>query len=263
MPRIHVSLSGQELKYDDPDPKLARFLQRVTDVANDPKAKADELVALIYGRENPILDHTLFPERGAVTKEVLANPVYHVMADLLARKEAQQAGTDLERVAAKYTLPVAEAAQRLVLSEDAVRRAIREKRLPAWVKKEGYFVNPDHLQLLGQVAQRGPIPAGIEPFEFVVGYDAKKQTGMRIKIPAGEFPKDLNEPEYDDACARWRRVAVRCSSPTGLRVFVLEPGPKRAQLEHGGYSVKGKFEVVQKINGNKAAREFWESFKAS
>lgn len=262
MPRIHVSLTGQEIKYDDPDPKLTRFLQKAFDLASDPKVKSDALVALIYGTENPILDRTLFPERGMVTKDVLENPVYHVLTDLLARKEAQQNGTNLTRVAAKYTLSVAEAAKELGVHEDAVRRAIRGRRLPAWVKDGAYFVQPEHLQLLGEVGRRGPMPAAIGPLKVWVGY--LPNASMLIQRPGGQLP-DGGSPGTTIECdiPRWRRVAVLTAGHNKLRMFVLEPGPDADELEFHGFFVRGNFKIVEKINSSAAARKAWESFKAS
>lgn len=260
MPRIHVSLAGHEIKYDDPEPIVERFIKRAQTLAENPKSKIDDLVTLIYGSENPILDHTLFPERGAVTREVLENPVYHVLTDLLARKQVSASGGSSEQLGKRYTLTVAQAAEEAGVTKDAIRKAIAARRLPSWVREGQYYIDPRTLAPLGFGSR---LPFESEPFEFEVGYDAVTNTGMRIKIPDGEFPKSQNEPLYDDTCERWRRVAVRCSSPTGIRVFVLEPAKKKGLLQHYKFSVKGKFEVVEKHNADKAARVFWKGFKAS
>jgi hypothetical protein len=260
MPRIHISLAGHEIKYDDPDPKTEKFLKRVQALAENPKSKPDELVTLVYGSENPILDHTLFPERGAVTKEVLENPVYHVLTDLLARKQVAASGASSEQLGKRYTLTVAQAAEEAGVTKDAIRKAITSRRLPSWVRDGQYYIDPRTLAALGFGSR---LPFESEPFEFEVGYDAVTNSGMRIKTPTGEFPKSQNEPLYDDTCDRWRRVAVRCSSPTGIRVFVLEPGKKKNKLPHHHFFVVGKFDIVEKHNSDKAAREFWKAFKAS
>lgn len=262
MPRIHLSLAGHEIRYDDPTPSVERFLKRANDLVADAEATEDDLTLLVFGADNPILDRTLFPERGMVTKEVLENPVYHVLQDLLARKRAAVKGQTAEQLGRPFTLTVAEAAAQAGVTEDAINKGIRDRRIPSWVKEGRRFLDPRVLPALG-LGKRGPLPSGIHPFEFEVGYDAVTNSGMSIKIPSGEFPASQNDPSYDDTCDRWRRVAVRCSSPTGIRVFVLEPGSKKAQLRHHHFYVSGKFDVVQKLNGDKAAREFWKAFKAS
>jgi hypothetical protein len=146
MPRIHETASGQRIEYPDPERRLARFLRRAEELATDSKAGEDELVAWVYGSENPILDRTVFPERGAVTRAVLDNPVYAVLQDLLFRKSAAARGQDLERLATRFTLTVNVAAERKGVSPQAIRNAIATKRLPAWVRDGEYHIDPRTLE---------------------------------------------------------------------------------------------------------------------
>ncbi len=132
MPRIHVTLSGHEIRYDDPSPDLGDFLALARKMAEDPAVKERDLLALIYGAENPIMDKTLFPGRGAVTREVLENPVYHVLGDLLFRKEVQQRGLDVGAIAARYILTPGEVAERLGVHVSAVTKAIAGRRVSSW-----------------------------------------------------------------------------------------------------------------------------------
>jgi hypothetical protein len=148
MPRIHETASGQQIKYADPDPMLARFLKRAEELASHADASENELIVWVYGPENPILDRTIFPERGAVTRAVLDDPVYAVLQDLLFRKSAAQRGQSLERIAAKYTLTVNEAAERKGVSPQAIRNAIATKRLPAWVRDGEYHLDPRTLDIV-------------------------------------------------------------------------------------------------------------------
>jgi len=125
MPRTHETLSGHTIEYPDPDAKLDRFLKRARDLLDDRKATEDDLIVLIYGDENPILDRALFPERGMVTKEVLENPVYAVLQDLLGRKRAAIKGQTAEQLGKAFTITVAEAAEQAGVTEDAINRGIR------------------------------------------------------------------------------------------------------------------------------------------
>lgn len=265
MPQVHESLTGQRIEYDDPEPAVARLLKAARAIVDDPKRTSDELIALVYGRGNPILDQTMFPERGAVTKAVLDNPVYQVLTDLLARKEAQERGTNFERVAAKYTLSVAAAAEQLEVTEDAVRRAIRGRRLPAWVKEKAYFVNPDHLHLLGEMGRRGTAPMQDEPLEVLAGYDAKHNT-LQIKYRGGQLPNGGAIPYSEGgSIQRWREAAVITGGHDKLRMFVIEPAELEAaaSIEWHGFYVRGKFKVSRKVNDSAAARKAWDGFKAS
>jgi hypothetical protein len=151
----HVALSGHVIDYPEPAPKVARFLARVRELVDDPKASEDDVVALVYSRENPILDHTVFPTRGAVTRDVLENPVYRVMTDLLFRKSVAERGLDVERIAREFTVPVSDAAARLDIHESAVRQAIAAQRLASWVKEGRHYLRPRDVEAF-QVSARGP-----------------------------------------------------------------------------------------------------------
>jgi hypothetical protein len=89
----HETMSGHVIEYERPSPKVGAFLARLQEMLEDRKTGEQEMIAVAYSTENPILAQGLFPGRGAVTREVLADPVYHVMADLIARKHVQVSGT--------------------------------------------------------------------------------------------------------------------------------------------------------------------------
>jgi hypothetical protein len=128
---------------------------RAHELAEDTQASEDELIAWVYGSENPILDRTIFPERGAVTRAVLESPVYQVLQDLLFRKSAAVRGQRLDRLAAKFTLTVNEAAERKGVTPQAIRHAIATKRLPAWVRGGEYHIDPRTLDLV-EFGSRAP-----------------------------------------------------------------------------------------------------------
>ena len=88
----HTTVSGHVIDYPEPEPKVAALLKRLARMADDPKATEDQMVALTYSSENPLLGPDLFPSRGAVTKETLLKPAWHVMQDYLARKYIAENG---------------------------------------------------------------------------------------------------------------------------------------------------------------------------
>lgn len=259
--RIHETISGQEIKYPEPEPKLERFLKRVQALVDDRKATEDDLVALVYGQENPILDQTIFPERGAVTREVLDNPVYQVLTDQLARKRMAQTGTDPAKLAAKFTLTVNEAAERKGVSPDAIRKAIRDRRLPSWRKAGEYYLEPRSLDAI-ELGKRGPIPERISPLEYDAGYSPDLKAFLRLKSADGETPTDAVHNK--GSVARWRRAAVLTGGFGGARYFEIEPDPSaEEELKFQHYYVRGRFRIARKENNSKAAREAFEAFKAS
>lgn len=264
MPRTYVSLAGHKITYADPEPKVARFLQRVFDLATDPKVKSNALISLIYGSENPILDPTFFPERGAVTEAVLENPIYHVMADLLARKQADEAGVTPEKMSRPFTLTVAQAAEQLGVSEDTLNRGIRARRIPSWVKEGQRYLDPRTFPALKLgLGKQGKLPEGFMRLKVRVGASHTGQ--IRVKHAGGELPTKAEAIPYamETTLPRSQKVAVLTAGHDKLRMFELIPGEEENEVEFEGYWVRGHFEIARKINGAAAARKAWESFKAS
>lgn len=151
----YTTLTNETIEYDAQEPSVAAFLARVRSATNDPDVTESALTELIYGSENPILDHTIFPHRGAVTKAVFGNPLYHVMLDLLDQKRVQVGTLDLELAKADYTVTVAEAAEKLGITPGAIRYAIKAQKLSA-IKNGGvWLIHPNSVNSY-QVSLRGP-----------------------------------------------------------------------------------------------------------
>lgn len=261
--RTHESLAGHRIEYDDPSPDVAKLLKRAEALLADPKATEDDLVLLVYGSDNPILDRTLFPERGMVTKEVLENPVYHVLQDLIARKRAAIKGQTSEQLGRPFTLTVAEAAEQTGVSEDAINRGIRARRIPSWVKNGQRYLDPRTFAALG-LGERGALPEGFMRLKVRVG--ASHTAQVRVKHAGGELPTKAGTIPYviETTLPRSQRVAVLMAGANGtLRLFELIPGEEETRLPFEDFLVEGNFDIARKINGARAARVAWESFKAS
>ncbi len=156
MLHVHETISGQRVEYPEPEPDVAAYLERVRATVADAGAGVEEVRMLVYGEQNPILDTETFG-RPMVTHRVLEEPLWYVLADLLLRKELAVRGQDPAHLAAQHTLTVAEAAQRLGLTEEDIRDAIAKRRLPAWMKDTEPTVNPRSLALFeaNERARRG------------------------------------------------------------------------------------------------------------
>lgn len=87
---IHELISGGIIEYES-TAELEAFLPRVLRLLKDPDKTEDDMVEIVYGPTNPILDKTLIPGRGAVTKAIHGSPVYRMFTDLLERKRRQMA----------------------------------------------------------------------------------------------------------------------------------------------------------------------------
>lgn len=257
----HTTLSGQIIECE-PSAAVAKFIELVRKATEDRKVTEDALVALVYGKENPLLDQSVFAARGAVTPEVLAEPAYHVLADYLVRKRVQVEGTDPAKLAARYTLTVAEAATRKGVTPDGIRKAIRERRLPAWVKNGELFIEPRTLDAMS-LGKRGALGPESKALQYDVGYDPDADAFVKFKVPGGELPLDRKGDK--GRITNWGNVAVLTGGHGKARFFELVPSTETdpEAIEFHGFFVRGKFQVIRKVNNPKAAREAWEAFKAS
>jgi len=138
----YTTLTGEILKYEKPRPEVEDFLTRLRVAVNSPEISQSQISELIYGLENPITDKTIFKGRGAITKAVFLDPLYHIMLDLLDQKRIQAGTLDLQRALAQFTMSAPEAAKRLGLTPSGVRQAIQAKRLSGIKKGGRYFVDP-------------------------------------------------------------------------------------------------------------------------
>jgi hypothetical protein len=152
-------VSGETIRYPDPPPPVAAFLARVRLAAQDPTVSIGQMIDLVYGPDNPLLDHTVFPGRGMVTVAVHADPVYRVMRDQLAVKEIAAGLYDPAEARKAYTLSVPAAAKQLGISPAAVRLAISNQRLAAVYDNGQWWIRPSSVASY-KVSNRGPKAAG-------------------------------------------------------------------------------------------------------
>lgn len=253
--RTHETLEGDVVRYEEPAPEVARFLDRVVALANDPRVTEDELVELIYSTENPILDHTLFEGRGAVTREVFEDPLYRVLTDWLGRKRVQLGRLDMGTVRAAATLSVAEAAAEIGVTPSAVRQAIQARRLAAVKVGRAWRLDPR------DVAAFEPAPRGPEAspaLELRIGNVEGKS--FRIKIPG--FEETARKGRVVDGTVRsFRRGAIAFSGQRTNRMFVIEPSEASNEFRWGPFYVRGRYQVVRKINDAKEASQAFKAFE--
>jgi excisionase family DNA binding protein len=260
----YTTILGEVIEYPAPTPDVAAFLARVKRDAHDPAVTEAQLSELVYGRENPVLDQTVFPGRGAVTKAVHANPVWHVMQDLLDAKRVQTGRLDAGAVNAAFALTVSEAAARLGITEGAVRQAITSEKLAAVKRGSAYFIDPASVETYrARVKRRGPRaePAleariGNAPgASFMVKADEEIET-----CPVEGAPKGARV--FDAKLARFTRAAVKFGGKTGQRMFVIERGDEPNEFALGPFWIRGRYRVVEKINNPAEAAARWKAFGA-
>lgn len=257
MAPTHTTLEGEVVTFDEPAGSLGAFLARAQQAAGDPNVSEDALTLLIYGPENPLLDHALLPGRSMVTAETLKHPLYPVLLDLLGRKRVALGTLDVDAAAARYTLPVTEAAERLGIHPSAVRQAITARRLPAWKKGGQYFLDPASVASF-QVARRGPPPR--------IQVRCGKADGVAFRV---KYPGDLEHfrspvPGVSEGqLASWKRIGVIFTNKANKsQYFVLEPGGEDNEVKHGSFYVRGRFAVTEKVHNSQKAVEAWDAFTA-
>jgi excisionase family DNA binding protein len=256
--RIYTTLAGHEISYDEPSAEVEAFLRRVQSALDSPKVSSSAMLSLIHSRENPLLDRTI-PELPRVTKDVMDNPIYEVLQDMLVRKDVSENDVDVEKIASRYSLSVPDAAKYLGVQPSSIRRAIQAKRLASWMKGGQYYVEPAALEALEDVGRRGPLAAHMEPLAYRVGHE--RDTIMRIRLPSVPEPDAKLQP-VEGTIERWRRVGVLHGRAGKLRFFVLEPDSEANEITLGTFFVKGKFRVAEKIDKGTEAQKAWNTFKA-
>jgi hypothetical protein len=257
--------NGETIEYPDPPRPVADFLARVRIAANDPTVSLDALISLIYGPENPLLDHTMLPGRAMVTKDAFANPVFHVMQDQIGIKREQLGLYDPVAARAAHTLSVPDVAKELGISPSAVRQAIAAHRLGAMYDNGQYWIHPNSVASY-KVSTRGPKRAGTPrragPAVVWVAAGGKKGASLSIRVEGGELvPLAKTAGTVEGYLPTgWKRAVVRTTSKTGSRAFVIEPAARaQEKIEHNGLYVIGAFKVVRKANSTKAAQTLWRA----
>lgn len=242
--RSHITLDGHEIAYDDPSPEVGAFLDRITAMVEDPRFSEDDLIEFIYGKDNPVLDCDVFEDRGAVTREVLANPIYNVMVDLLARKAAKNGRLNVEDSNAAATMTVTQAAAEIGITPAGVRKAIASHRLAAVKRGKAYFIRPHDVEVFRRVS----VPRGAKKapaLDVCVG--SHDGLAMHIKAPSFDVTSK-GEGQTMAVVERFKRVAIKLTDKTGSRpsakLLILVPAERRNEIVHGPFYVRGRFSVV-------------------
>ena len=256
----YTTIAGGVLEYPTPALEVAQFLARVHDAAQDPRLTEPELTELIYSLENPLLDRTIFPGRGAVTADVYKDPVYHVMLDLLQAKRVQMGTLRPDDAGDRYTLSVSEVARELELTPDAVRKAIHAGHLDAKQRGNAWLLNPSSVATYRErVVRRGP---RAEP-ALTARIGNEPGSSFRLKAPKFVETARVDKRVIDGYVPHFERVAIAFSGKESNRMFVLEPSDEENEYTIGRFFVRGRFAIVEKINHPERASQAFRAFKPS
>ncbi|MGE3636423.1 MAG: helix-turn-helix domain-containing protein [Sandaracinaceae bacterium] len=234
--------------------------------AGDPSTGIEAMTELVYSADNPLLaasSSTVLPGRGAANASTWASPHWHVMLDLLEAKRNQIAETS--------TLPLADAAELLGLSEDAVRKAAITGTLAGEKRGNRWFVTPGSVATYRErVQRRGRWPA--TPLRVRCGSEDGYSLSVRSAEPGSQERVrkgvvDVTIPQFERVLVRLRWTAE--DGTKARRVLVLEPDPSAEpftyrwpQVDGGpGFFVEGRFRIAQKFNNGAKAAEAWKAIE--
>jgi len=256
----HSTINGRTVEYE-PTAAEAKFLRRVEDAIADPKISEVQLRALIYGPENPLLDQ----QAGYtfVTPTAFESPVFRVLLDLLDRKRVAAGTLDPDKVAARYTMTVGEAAEKLGIRDGAVRTAVIEGRLPSWIRDGQIRLAPESVASY-EVSRRG------RPPRLTVTCGSKDGASLRVKVVGGELEVARKDGGLvEGRVESWTQVGVITgakrpgrggAAETTYRFWLLEPGGPERRVEMEPFKVVGRFKIVEQKNG-KAANEAFHALE--
>ena len=138
----HQLLSGETLEYEKPQGELAMFIDDPRTAVDDSTITEGAFIERLYSPKNPLLDKDMMPGRGTVTKAVFADVRYHLMGDLLGRKRVALGTLDMEKVRARYSMTVKDAAAAAGVDENAIHQAIAARRLSSMRENGERRVDP-------------------------------------------------------------------------------------------------------------------------
>lgn len=255
----HQLLSGETITVELRTADEAQFFARLQFEADNETTTEAALVDVMYGPDNPILTHGVLEGRGLVTREVFARPLYHAMLDLLDRKRLQVGGMDADAVEGRASLTVREAAERLGISDNAVRQALAARRL------SGTKIGGQWRLDASAVESYKPSRRGLSsPVDVVLGNT--QGLSFRVKHP-GELDgrrKVGKRLIAGSVQPGWKRIGVIYGgSEHGEYVFrEFEPGTSPDAFGVGPFSLEGRFTEVRSVRGELAAKDAFDAFSA-
>jgi hypothetical protein len=252
---IYTTLNGYKIELGELEQPHAEFLARVEAAVADSKTKLPQVIALVYGAENPILDQHRLPGRSMVTQAVLDNPLYHVLCDLIGRKEVACGAVDLEKAHAAYTVDVPTAAKQLDITLPAVRAAIDSRRLPAVYRGGQWWLRPEAIASF--VVSKAGRPKKLQKLPIVTAkVGGSKGASLSVRINDGK----MFGGQFSNG---WTTAIIKTTSDAGTRAFVIEPSTDTDSIEHGELFIRGGFKIVKKLNQTAAAQAEWKSWAST
>lgn len=255
----YTCVNGRTFELDINDVQI-EFVQRIANLVEDNRVTDAELLALVYGPENPLLESQKTAGYSFVTPAAFESPMFRALLDLVDRKKVALGKLDLEAAAARYTMSVADAAARAGVVESAIRTAIITGRLPAWFREGKNFLDPASVEAFA--IARGAPPAQ-DVLQVVTG--SADGASLRISVVGGELEVISKRGSLvSGRVSTFSMIAVitgvKRGDKTTYRYWLLAPDAKPETIALGNMKVAGRFRIVEQYNGPQA-NEAWRAFK--
>lgn len=249
----HEMFSGETMTFEATAEEAA-FYERAARLAADPAVTSAALVGLCFGPENPL--RKLHPSGAALTKASIKQPLHAALFDLVQRQWTADGLVEAEAddPAQRYSLTVADAAESLGLSVQAVRQAIRKGRLVA-VKRGGqYWITPASVDLF-RPSRRGPG----HKVEVIRGH--KQGVTMRTRHDGQDvdLPRKPGMPSksWRGLVSGWSRMAVMTSLGDRYRLHLISAGGDDTdRIGVGPFHVDGRFTRVY-VSESRDIHKLW------
>lgn len=275
MERYHT-LAGEVIEYPAAPADLARFLARAIDEAHDPDIGESAFTALIYGRDNPLLDQTVFPDRGMVTPEAKRHPIFRILLDLLEQKRIQAGTLQARRdpdgpmpADPAHTMTVDRAASLMAVSAGTIRRLVKQGELVGSGRGESLRLDGEAVErwieehdIAGETrrfAMVGDVEGAVADLQILMG----RRGGAELQVKYKGALDDVTTIGANQAgtLRRWRAVGVLLADEGTCVFHVLRPGPRREVVALRGFFVRGAFDVTQTITDAEMARAAFDTFE--
>ena len=142
----YKTINNRIITYPTPTPEEGAFLSRVQAAVTDDTVTSAQMLSLVYGPDNPLLDRS--GPLPLVTRATLDNPLHNVFVDMLTLKDIRLGRLDIEKLHSAYTVDVPSAAAQLGVTPQAIRAGIDAGKCDALFARGQWWFRPEAIDSL-------------------------------------------------------------------------------------------------------------------
>lgn len=266
---VYITQNGHEIEYDKFSKAEDAFLLKAKEAVVSEDVSTNQMIALVYGPDNPVLDYSQGTPN--VTATVLAHPLYRILSDLIGVKRVALGELDLDKAHARYTIDVPSASQKLGITPQAIRAAIDANRLPGLYRKGQWWLTQESIDNY-QVSNRPGRPPSVrkQPAQIedglihhgvsaVTGSEAGASLSVRVDKPLIIEDREQNKVHgrFPDG---WKVALIKTTTEAGTRAILIKSVKgKQKEIRHYGLFVNGEFQVIKNFNKTVDANRVWRA----